>query len=85
MFDSLDHFSNIEFSILVNNSSSTIPSIQLVLDKHKIAIKKIKSNQENENGSKLVQLICKYHKDVNINSVLTEISSLENVLELEEG
>ena len=32
-----------------------------------------------------LSLIFRYHKDVNINSVFTEISSMENVLDLEEG
>ena len=85
MFDSLDHFAHIEFNLLVNNFQNTLPSIQQILDNHKIAIKKVKSNQGNEKDSKVIHLMCKYHKDVNINSVLIEISSLENVLELEEG
>ena len=47
------------------------------------SIKKIKNNPKDEEKSKDVQLVFRYHKDVNINSVLTEISQLENVIDLE--
>jgi len=83
MLGSLDHFSNIELSLSVENFAETLPIIQKILDKHEITIKKIKNNQKDEEKSKDVQLVFRYHKDVNINSVLTEISQLENVIDLE--
>lgn len=83
MFGSLDHFSNIELNLTVENFTETLPIIQGILDKHEITIKKIKNNQKDEEKSKDVQLVFRYHKDVNINSVITEISKLENVLDLE--
>ena len=83
MFGSLDHFSNIELSLTIENFAETLPVIQGILDKHEISIKKIKNNQKDEEKSKDVQLVFRYHKDVNINSVLTEISQLENVIDLE--
>jgi len=83
VFGSLDHFSNMELSLIVENFSETLPVIQKILDKHEISIKKIKNNPKDEEKSKDVQLVFRYHKDVNINSVLTEISQLENVIDLE--
>ena len=84
MFGSLDHFSNTELRLTVENFTDTLPVIQKILDKHKINIKKIKNDQRNGEKSKQVQLVFRYHKDVNINSVLTEISQIENVTDLEE-
>ena len=46
-------------------------------------IKKIKSNKREEEKSKDIHLVLRYHKDINVNSVLTEISQLENVTDLE--
>ena len=83
MLGSLDHFSNIELSLIIENFNETLPLIQKILDKHNIAIKKVKNNRKDENKSKDVQLVFRYHKDVNINSVLTEISQIENVIDLE--
>ena len=83
MFGSLDHFSNIELSLTVEDFANTLPNIQKILDKYQITIKKIKNDQKDEEKSKDVQLVFRYHKDVNINSVLTEISQLENVIDLE--
>lgn len=81
IFGTLDNFSNIELNLIVEDFSNTLPQIQEILDKHEISIKKIK----NDKNSKDVHIIFRYHKDVNINSIITEISKLENVLDLEEG
>lgn len=85
MFGSLDHFTNVELNLKVENFANTLPVIQSILDKYGISIKKIKNNQKDEEKSKDVQLVFRYHKDININSVLTEISALEDVIDLEEG
>ncbi len=84
MFGTLDHFSNIELNLVVDNFSETLSEIQEILDKYDISIKKIKNNQKDEEKSKDVHLVFRYHKDININSVITEISKLENVIDLEE-
>lgn len=85
MFGSLDHFTNIELNLVVDDFANTLPLIQNILDKYDVSIKKIKNNQKDEKNSRDVQLVFRYHKDVNINSVITEISKLENVIDLEEG
>ena len=81
IFGSLDNFNNIELNLVMEDSFNTINQIQKILDENEISIKKIK----NSNHSKDVHIILRYHKDININSVLTEISKLENVIDLEEG
>lgn len=85
MFGSLDHFTNVELNLTVEDFANTLPVIQGILDKYDISIKKIKNNQKDEKHSKDVQLIFRYHRDININSVLTEISALDNVTDLEEA
>ena len=85
MFGSLDHFTNIELNLKVDDFVNTLPVIQKILDRYNISIKKIKNNQKDEEKSKDVQLAFRYHRDININSVITEISALENVIDIEEG
>lgn len=85
LFGSLDHFTNIELNLKVDDFVNTLPAIQKILDKYHISIKKIKNNQKDEKKSQDVQLVFRYHKDTNINSILTEISQLENVIDLEES
>lgn len=85
MFGSLDHFTNVELNLIVEDFSNTLPDIQKILDKNEISIKKINNNQKDEEKSKEVHLVFRYHKDLNINSVLTEISQLENVIDLEQA
>ena len=83
MLGTLDHFNNIELNLTVEDFANTLPIIQGILDKNNISIKKIKNNQKDKAKSKDVQLILKYHKDINANTILTEISQLENVIDLE--
>ena len=80
---SLDHFFNSTIHLKVEDYANTIVTIQNILDKYNINIKKIKNNQKDEDHNKDVLLVFRYHKDVNINSVYTEISSLDNVTDLE--
>lgn len=83
--ESLDHFNNVSLTLTVKDYTNTLPEIQKILDKYSINIKKIKNGQPNEENITDIQLFFRYHKDVNINSVFTEISGLENVTDLEEG
>lgn len=85
MSGSLDHFTNVELNLKVEDFANTLPVIQSILDKYDISIKKIRNNQKDEEKSKDVEIVFRYHKDININSVLTEISALDNVIDLEEG
>ena len=85
LFESLDHFTNVSLDLTVRDIQDTLPAIQKILDKNDINIKKIKTGKPNEEDLADLSLIFRYHKDVNINSVFTEISSMKNVLDLEEG
>lgn len=85
IFGTLDHFNNIELNLVIEDFAETLPLIQSILDKYDISIKKIKNNQKDEEKSKDVHIVFRYHRDININSVITEISKLENVIDLEEG
>ena len=85
IFGTLDHFNNMELNLVVDNFQDTLPKIQEILDKYEINIKKIKNNQKDERKSREVQIIFRHHKNVNINKVITEISQLEDVIDLEEG
>lgn len=85
LFGNLDHFTNITINLKVEKFQETLSIIQEILDKYNINIKKIKNNQnESEEKAKDLQLTFRYHKDININEVLTKISLLDNVTELEE-
>jgi len=85
MFGSLDHFANVELNLTIEDFANTLPDIQKILDKYEITIKKIRNNQKDDKKSKDVNLVFRYHKDTNINSVFTEISALDNVIDLEEA
>lgn len=85
IFGSLDHFTNMDLNLVIDDFANTLPEIQNILDKYEINIKKIKNNQKDIEKSKDVHLVFRYNKNININSVLTEISKLENVIDLEEG
>ena len=85
LFESLDHFTNVSLDLTVKNIQDTLPAIQKILDKNDINIKKIKTGKPNEEDLADLSFIFRYHKDVNINSIFTEVSSMENVLDLEEG
>ena len=69
----------------VKDIKNTLPCIQSIFDKYDINIKKIKTGKPNEEDLADLELIFRFHKDVNINSVFTEISALDNVIDLEEG
>lgn len=85
IFGSLDHFNNVELNLVVENFAETLPQIEDILDKHEVSIKKIKNNQKDSEKSKDVNLVFRCHKNINVNKILTEISKLENVIDIEEG
>ena len=80
---SLDHYSNATIHLKVENFADVIILIQNILNKYDINIKKIKNNQKDETNKKDVLISFRYHKDININSVYAEISSLDDVTDLE--
>lgn len=85
MFDSLDYFNNVELNLVVKHFDETMPLVQKILDKHEISIKKIKNSKSDEEKSRDVQIMFRYNRNENINTILTEISKLENVIDLEQA
>ena len=79
----LDHYLNATLHLKVEDYANTIITIQNILDKYDINIKKIKNNQQDDEHKQDVMLVFRYHKDVNINSVYAEISALDDVTDLE--
>ena len=79
----LDHYTNAAVHLKVDDYANTIITIQDILNKYDITIKKIKNNQKDQKHAKDVLLVFRYHKDININSVFAEISSLDDVTDLE--
>ncbi len=79
----LDHYNNTVVHLKVEDYPNTIITIQKILDKYDIHIKKIKNDQTDAEHKDDVLLVFKYHKDIKINSVYTEISSLDNVTDME--
>jgi putative Mg2+ transporter-C (MgtC) family protein len=85
MFDSLDHFTSVELTLVVKHFEETMPLVQKVLDKHEIAIKKIKNSKNDEEKTRDVQIMFRHSRSENINTILTEISKIENVIDLEQA
>ena len=84
LFGSVDHYFNVELHMQVEDYANTIITIQNILDNYDINIKKIKNSQQDEEHSKDVVLVFRYHKDVKINEVYAKISALDNVTDLEQ-
>ncbi len=76
-----DHYLNTTLHLKVEDFANTIIAIQSIIDRYNISIKKIKNNQKEDKNDVLI--IIRYHKDDNINSVYAEISSLDEVTDLE--
>ena len=83
-FGAVDHYFNVELHMQVDDYANTIITIQNILDKYDISIKKIKNDQKDEEHAKDVVLIFRYHKDVKINEVYAKISALDTVTDLEQ-
>lgn len=83
--NSLDHYTNTTLHLKVENFANTILAIQNILNDHDIQIKKIKNNQKDEKHKNDVLLVIRYHRDTNINAVYAEISSMDEVTDLEIG
>ncbi len=84
LFSTAEHYSNLTINLKIENFNTALSSIQEILDSYKIEIKKIKNSQKDPELAKDLQLTFRYHKNININEVLTKISLLNDVTDLEE-
>ena len=80
---SLDHFLNTTLHLKVENYANTITTIESILNKYSVNIKKIKNNQKDEKHKQDVLLVIRHHKDVDVNHIFAEISALDEVIDLE--
>lgn len=82
----LDHFNSSELIISIDKDfSNSISAIEQILDENKIEVKKIDKNNKKDNDEKVVKIHIKYKNDTKITKIITAISSLENISEVEES
>jgi len=86
----MDHFSNITYLVKMKNYKETIEKLEKLLDENNVSIKNIKNkddkkeNEEEENSEKEIEISVKLHKNISENKVIRAISSLDDVIEIEE-
>lgn len=75
---------HIELSVILQNSVSVMPQIEQILYKNKIAVQKIRIiPSEDDDNKEIMQLVAKYNGSLPTNRIVTEISSLKDVFEVE--
>jgi len=85
----MDHFSNVTYLVKMKNYKETIEKIEELLDENNISIRNIKNkndkkDEEDENSRKEIEISVKLHKNISENKIIRAISSLDNVIEIEE-
>ncbi len=84
----MDHFSNVTYLIKVKNYKETIEKIEKLFDENKISIKNVKNKnkkkEENEDENREIEISVKLHKNISENKIIRSISSLDDVIEIEE-
>ena len=78
-----EHYYISTIRLKVDNYLSTLELIQAILEKYDVNIRKIRNNQKDEKSKEDVLISFKYHKNTDINSLCVEISSLDDVRDLE--
>lgn len=91
LFSKLDHFSIFDLEITVKkNNTEILKQIENVLNENAIIIKHVTNNDadmdDEEKGKKIIKISGKYsNKEIeNINSIISSIASIENVIKVEE-
>ena len=79
-YDFFDHYTNSTLHLNVEDFENTITLIQGLLDKYDVNIRKIKNNPKDKND---VLLVIRHHRDLNTNNLYADISSLDDVTDLE--
>lgn len=86
----MDHFSNVTYLVKMRNYKETIETIEKLLDENNISIRNIKNknnkkDEDEEEGSKKeIEISVKLHKNISENKIIRAISSLDDVIEVEE-
>jgi len=89
IYGRMDHFSSVTYLVKMKNYKETIELIEKLLDENDISIKNIKNKNDkdeddDEETKKEIQISVKLHKNISTNRIIRAISSLENVIEIEE-
>ena len=83
-FNIKDGQEHIELSVVLQNSVSVMPQIEQILYKNKIAVQKIRIiPSEDDDNKEIMKLVAKYNGSLPTNRIVTEISSLKDVFEVE--
>lgn len=83
-FNIKDGQEHIELSVILQNSVYVMPQIEQILYKNKIAVQKIRIiPSEDDDNKEIMQLVAKYNGSLPTNRIVTEISSLKDVFEVE--
>ncbi len=81
--DNLDHFNTMDIEVTIKeNKTQAIKEIENILNDNNISIKKIHTKESDEN--KIIKIIGKYNNKTKLNTIITAISTLELVLDIEE-
>lgn len=82
--EKLDHFDLIELDIKVEEDvKRTITHVEQILNKSNITINRIIQSEKNDEN-KMIKVIGKYRDRIKVNEIISNISELENVTEVEE-
>ena len=80
--ESLYHDS-VKFVLDIKSNSKIMQKIERVFAKNALLIDKITTSPLDENNMKKVKYVCKFKNTLVLNKVLTELSSLEDVISVE--
>ena len=82
--EKLDHFDVIELNIKVEEDvKKTIELVEEILNKSNITISKI-MQPEKKDEVKIIKIIGKYRERIKVNEIISNISKLDNIIEVEE-
>lgn len=81
--DNLDHFNTMDIEVTIKkNKTQAIKEIENILNDNNISIKKIHTKESDENI--IIKIIGKYNNKIKLNTIITAISTLDLVLDIEE-
>lgn len=77
------HLDSIQFAIHIKNTDQVMQKIEAIFEKHGLNISKVNVSKPDEFNRKLVKFICKYNTSLGLNKIITDLSELDNVIEVE--
>lgn len=83
MFPNSLYHDHIEFSLHIVSTPDIMKKIERIFAKHSLLIDKITTSQVDEKNEKDVTYICQYKTTLVFNEVISEVSTLEDVISIE--